>query len=222
MDPFLEAPTVWPVFQHQLVAAVYHLLLPGIADRYRARISTRQFTTELALFTSIVREQHTEEYVEIRSRNDGRLVTLIDCCSPTNKTTPGGKAAYLATRTEALSHKAGTVELDLVTQGTPPLDFDRTGLPPCQYTVTVTRPISPERFEVYAGVLRNRLPKFKLPLAADDRDTVLDLQAAMSKAYDATMTTSTIDYRNGLPVDVKLTDDDRTWVRDWLTRMSPA
>ena len=32
--------------------------------------------------------------------------------------------------------------------------------------------------------VQKRLPKFKLPLAADDRDALLDLQAAFARAYD--------------------------------------
>ncbi|MFO0935572.1 MAG: DUF4058 family protein [Gemmataceae bacterium] len=213
MDPFLESPTYWKEFHHQLIHALFHLLQPGIADRYRPKIVTRQFTTELVLFTSISREPHVEEYIEIRTRNDGRLVTLIDVLSPTNKTTSAGKAAYLATRTDAFQgHRVGTVEIDLVTQGQPPLDFDRTGLPVSHYSVTVTRPAAPERFEVYASLIKNRLPKFKVPLAADDRDVVLDLQAAFARSYDIVTASHAIDYCSPLPVDVTVDEDTRVWI----------
>lgn len=221
MDPYLEAPTIWPGFHHHLVASLYQLLLPGIADRYRAKIVSRQYTTELALFTSVIREPHSEEFVEIRSRTDNRLITLIDVVSPANKTSAAGKTAYLATRSEALSHKVGTVEIDLVSQGTPPLDFDRAGLPPCQYTVTVTRPATPDRYEVYAAVIRNRLPKFKLPLAADDRDTVLDLQAAFAKSYESSEAGKLIDYTKDLPPDVQLPAEEREWLKSWAKRACP-
>ena len=218
MDPYLEAPALWPGFQHQFAAALYQHLLPGIADRYRAKVVSRQYTTELALFTSVVRETHAEEYVEVRTRTDGRLVTLIDVVSPANKVTKAGKAAYLATRADALTHKAATVEIDVVTQGTPPLDFDRGGLPPCNYTVTVTRSATPDRYEVYAAVIRSRLPKFKIPLAPDDRDTVLDLQAAFAKAYDASEAGKAINYKAPFPADVVLPPDDKVWVATWLSR----
>ena len=114
----------------------------------------------------------------------------------------------------------GTVEIDLVTQGKPPIDFDRSGLPSCHYTVTVTRPATPERFEVYASVLKNRLPKFKVPLAADDRDTVIDLQSAFARAYDAVLMTQAMDYSIGLPADVSFDSETRTWIQEWLVKVS--
>ena len=221
MDPYLEAPALWSGFHHQFIASLYQLLQPGIADRYRAKVVSRQYTTELVLFTSIVREPHVEEFIEVRTRTDGRLVTLIDVIGPANKSTSAGKAAYLDTRSSAVGQRVGTVEIDLVTQGKPPLDFDRSGLPICHYTVTVTRPATPERFEVYASVLKNRLPKFKVPLAADDRDTVIDLQAAFARGYDAASATQGVDYRTGLPADVSFDTETREWIRDWLAKANP-
>lgn len=221
MDPYLESSSVWPEFHHHFVSTLYQILLPGIADRYRAKIVSRQYTTELALFTSIVREPHTEEFIEVRLRTDNQLITNIDVLSPANKMTAAGKAAYLATRKEALSHKVSTVEIDLVTQGKPPLDFDRTGLPPHHFTVTITRPPTPERYEVYALSIKNRLQKFKIPLAVDDRDTVLDLQMVFARGFEATEAARKIDYRASLPPDVALSAEDQQWVKEWIAKVLP-
>src|SRR5271156_481585 len=117
MDPFLEEEKLWPVFQHHLVACLYQTLLPGLVDRYRARVGQRRYTTEQALFTSIVREEHEEEFIEIRQRTDNRLVTLVDVASPANKTTTQGRQAYLDKRKEAKNAGASLVEIDLVMQG---------------------------------------------------------------------------------------------------------
>jgi hypothetical protein len=193
-------------------------VLPGLADRYRARIGSRDYVTELALFTSIVRESHTEPFVEIRQRTDNRLVTLVDIISPTNRTSVSGKAAYLDSRIDALNHRAAVVEIDLVTQGKPPLDFDRTQLPEHHYTITVTRGAAPHRHQVYAAVLTKRLPPFKLPLAADDRDTVIDLQVSFARAYDAADFSRKIDYTTTPPADVVLPAEDRDWLKDHLNR----
>jgi len=43
---------------HQFVADLYKLLLPGLVDRYRARVGQRVYHTEVALFTSVIRDQH--------------------------------------------------------------------------------------------------------------------------------------------------------------------
>jgi hypothetical protein len=211
MDPYLEHPAVWPSFHRHLVAAVYQMLLPGLVDRYRARVVPRAYTSELVLFTSVTKENHAEEYIEIRSRTDGRLVTLVEVVAAGNRTTTAGRAAYLATRTAAQADRAGVVEIDLLTQGRPPLDLDRNALPPYDHTVCVTRGGTPDRHEIYACGIRKRLPKFKLPLAADDRDTVLDLQLAVARAYDTGRFEAQVDYAKPLPGDVKLRDDDRAW-----------
>src|SRR6266404_4091472 len=114
MDPYLEDEALWPVFHHQLVTCLYQILLPGLVDRYRARVSQRHYVTEQPLFTSIVREEHHEELIEIRQRNDSRLVTLVDVVSPANKTSDGGREAYLAKRRESRSSGTRLVEIDLV------------------------------------------------------------------------------------------------------------
>ena len=212
MDPYLETPAVWPAFHRQLVAALYQTLLPGLVDRYRARVVTRRYTAELVLFTSITREPHEEEVIEVRSRADGRLLTVVDVVSLGNRTTAAGRAAYLDTRKLAAGEKAGVVEVDLITQGKPLLEFDRTGLPPHDYTVTVTRGVTPDRYEIYTSGVRKRLPKFKLPLAADDRDSVVDLQLAFARAFDLGGFERVLEYAKPVPPDVKLADDDRAWV----------
>jgi hypothetical protein len=216
MDPYLEHPKLWPAFQHQLLACLYQVLLPGLVDRYRARVGTRTYTTEMALFTSVVKEEHAEEFVEVRNRADGRLVTLVEVVSPANKTTPAGRTAYLERRKEALLQRAGVVEIDLVLQGKPTLTFSRDGLPEYDYAVTVTRGASPDRYEIYTTTLAKRLPKFKVPLAADDRDALLDLQAAFARAFDLGGFLAQIDYKTAPPADVPLTDDHRKWLDDTL------
>lgn len=217
MDPFLEESSRWPCFHGSLMTTLYQLLLPPLVDRYRARIGIRNYTSEMTLFTSVQREDHQEEFIEIWSRSTGRLVTLIDVVSICNKTTTAGRDAYLQTRAKAADSGAAMVEIDLITQGTPTLDYDRNDLPESDYTVTVTRGGNPNRYEIYANHLVKRLPKFKLPLAADDRDSVLDLQHAFTRAYDQSQLNDVIDYSAALPVDVKLADPTREWITSWLS-----
>jgi hypothetical protein len=214
MDPYLEADGLWPAFHHQFVAGLYQILLPGLVDRYRAKVAQRVYVTEVALFTSVVRDQHAEEVIEVRQRGDGRLVTLIDAVSPANKATPEGRAAYLTRRAEAKAGGANLVEIDLVLQGEPLLDYSRDGLPDWNYAVTVTRASQPERYEIYTATLQKRLPRFRLPLASDDRDTVLDLQAAFARCYDQGGFGGQIDYRQDPAVG--LTEADRKWLDDLL------
>jgi len=101
-----------------------------------------------------------EEYLEIVERNGGDLVTLIDVASPANKTTESGRQAYLETRKQARKRNASVVEIDVLLQGRPMLDYSREGLPEWDYAVTVTRCSQPERYEVYTTTLQKRLPRF--------------------------------------------------------------
>ena len=217
MDPFLEDEALWSSFQHHLVAGLYQILLPGLVDRYRARIAQRTYVTEEPLFTSVIRQERTDEYIEIRQRADGRLVTLVDFVGPATKTFSQGRAAYLETRRQARGHNASVVEIDLVLQGRPLLDYSRDGLPEWDYAVTVTRCTQPERFEIYTSTLSKRLPRFKVPLAPDDRDTVLDLQATFAKAYDQGHFAASIDYSKDPAT--RISTAQRDWIADWLKQM---
>jgi hypothetical protein len=214
MDPYLEEDKLWPVFQHQLVMSLYQLLLPGLVDRYRARVGQRHYVTEQVLFTSIVRDEHQEEFVEVRQRSDGRLITLLDVVSPANKMSTEGRKAYLDKREECKRTGANLVEIDLVLQGQPTLEYSRDGLPDWDYAVTVTRCRQPERFEIYTATLQKRLPRFRMPLAADDRDHVIDLHVAFARCYDTGDFASQIDYQRdpALP----LNNEDKKWLDELL------
>ncbi len=214
MDPYLEDERLWPDFQQQLIACLYQTILPGLVDRYRARVCQRHYVTEQALFTSIIREPRHEDYLEIRQRCDGRLMTLLEVVSPANKTTPEGRAIYLEKRREGRTAGANLVEIDLLLQGQPTLDYSRQELPDWDYAVAVTRATQPDRYEIYTATLQKRLPRFRLPLAPDDRDTVLDLHTAFTRCYDKGGFANKIDYTKEPPP--PLSDDDRAWLNDLL------
>lgn len=184
MDPFLEEEKLWPAFHQHLVQSLYQMLLPGLMDRYRARVLHREYVLEQALFTSVVREPRQEPFIEIRQRTDGKLVTILDVVSPTNRTSSKGRDEFLGRRLESRRMAASSVEIDLVLQGTSLHDYSREGLPDWDYAVTVVRSSRPEQYEIYTATLQKRLPRFRLPLSSDDRDTVVDLQAAFQRAFD--------------------------------------
>src|SRR5260370_16493237 len=180
MDPYLEDCTLWPSFQHQLVNCFYQILLPGLVDRYRARVVQRSYAPEHPSFPS---ELH-EECIEIRQRTDGRLITLVEVVSPANKTTTQGRQAYLDKRREGRSASSNLVDIDLVLQAQPILEYSRHALPDWDYAVTVTRSAQPERYEIYTATLQKRLPRLRLPLAGDDRDTIVDLHTTFTRRFD--------------------------------------
>ena len=214
MDPYLEDDKLWASFHNQLAHSLYQMLLPGLMDRYRARISQRQYVTEQALFTSVVREEHTEQFIEIRQRTDGRMVTLVDIVSPANKTSDVGRRVFLEKRRDARANRSNIVQVELVLPGQPLLDYAHEGVVDWDYGVTVTRCNKPDHFEIYTATLQKRLPRFRLPLASDDRDTVVDLQAAFIRSFDQGDFASQIDY--GKDPSLRLTDEQRTWIDERL------
>jgi hypothetical protein len=175
MDPYLESAAFWPLFQQTFVACLREVLQPGLTHPYRIRVRERHYSDQ---------GEHHEEYVEVVRASDEQLVTLLDVVSPSNKTTAAGREAYLRTREQAKVAGANLVEMDLVLQGQPMLEYPREGLPKWDYAVTVARASSRARYEIYTASLQKRLPRFRVPLAATDRDVVLDLQLVFGRSYD--------------------------------------
>jgi hypothetical protein len=194
MDPYLEDDRYWPSFQHLLVATLCEILMPGLPERYRSGVAARRYAATGESASAAGPREHDERFIEIRT-TDQRLITLLDVVSPANKTTREGREAYMATRSQAKAAGANCVEIDLVLQGQPTLQYSRDGLPAWDYAVTVTRASQPERYEIYSATLQKRLPRFRLPLAADDRDIVLDLTVAFPRCYDQGGFAGQIDYR---------------------------
>lgn len=213
MDPFIEDDKRWPAFQPLVVHSLYQMLLPGLMDRYRARVGEREYTSEEALFTSVIRQEHKEAYIEVRQRSDGRLITLLEVVSPGNKITAEGRRLYTERRDEVKKMNANVVEIDLVLQGQTLIDGVKDA-PTWDYAVVVTRWTHPERYEIYSATLPKRLPRFRVPLASDDRDTVLDLQAAVGRAYDQGDFFKLIDYTRDPAT--RLTDENRKWLHERL------
>ncbi len=210
MDPYLEDERWWPSFHHHFIHSVYQILLPGLVDRYRGRIQQRKYVSEMPLFTSIIREEHVEEYIEISRRSDNKLITIIEMVTQTNKGTQQGFEAYHQTRRMAKSLQANMVEIDLLLQGRYLIDHSREGIPICHYAVMVTRSTHMDRHELYPGLLQKSLPRFKIPLASDDRDTVMDLQACFDRAYDSGNFEQKLDYSRDLKI--PLSNEDKSFV----------
>jgi hypothetical protein len=162
----------------------------------------------------VIRQEHREALLELRQRSDGRLVTLIEVISPANRTSAEGRQNYLARRHDARRQNAHLVEIDLVLQGRPLIDYPRDTAQTWDYAVVVSRWTQPDRSQVYPIALSKPLPRFRVPLASDDRDTVLDLQVAVARAYEHGDFSSKIDYTRD--PGTKLSDEQREWVTQRL------
>ncbi|HZU37630.1 MAG TPA: DUF4058 family protein [Gemmataceae bacterium] len=213
MNPYLEASGLWRAFHHCLIVALGDVLRTGLGEQYGCRVGQRRYMVA-DLPGQATKQQTQEEYLEILDHQKDRVVTLVDVVSPANKVTPSGRQAYLETRQTARDHSANMVEIDLVLQGQPMLRYTRQGLPDWDYAVTVTRYTQPERYEIYTTTLQKRLPRFRLPLANDNRDIVIDLNNVFSRAFEGGAFASKIDYKGDPPPEVVSTLAYRIWERE--------
>ena len=209
MDPYLECAAHWPTFQNQLIVGMAEALQPSLGDRYRLRFAARGYKLRQALFTSVIEEEHKESFVELRCRATDRLINRLEVVSPANRTHADSRQVYAQQRDAALSAGAHVVELELVLQGQTCLTADLSALPDQQYVVSVMRATRPPRHELYSSSLRKRLPRIRLPLAADDRDLILDVQSVFARVYERFFA-GKIDYRHAPPV--HLEGDDPQWL----------
>jgi hypothetical protein len=132
-----------------------------------------------------------EPYVTILDRRSNqRIVTVIEVVSPTNKYAGPGRQLYAAKQQEVLRSDTHLVEIDLLRTGPhvlaiPEATARRQG--PYDYLISVNRATKQPQssFELYLRGLRQRLPRIKIPLAGDDPDVKLDLQAVLEQTYAA-------------------------------------
>jgi hypothetical protein len=115
-----------------------------------------------------------------------RVVTAIEVLSPDNKVAGSGRTSYLQKREEFWTSGTNLVEIDLLREGAPTVRIATeklAELQPWHYLAAVTRRW-PSRQEVYAVPLQNRLPRVAIPLSAEDKDVVIDLQAVFTRCWD--------------------------------------
>lgn len=166
-----------------------------------------------ATYTLPMPEERREAYLVIRDRRDQSVVTIVEVLSPTNKT-PGsdGRGLYLRKRLSVLESRTNLVEIDLLRGGRRLPTLER--LKPADYIAFVCRGQSRPRADVDAWDLRRPLPLVPIPLAADDREVALDLQAAFSRVYDDFGYDYSLDYAQ--PVQPPLSEADAEWAERLL------
>lgn len=132
------------------------------------------------------KDEIREPFIQIVEPAAGnRLITAIEILSPDNKQSGTGRKKYLRNRRELWSGHANLVEIDLLRAGASTLRISAeqmATLPPWRYLAAVTR--WPNRQEVYAIGLQQRLPSISIPLAVNDSDVPLDLQAVFTRCWE--------------------------------------
>jgi hypothetical protein len=156
-----------------------------------------------------------ESYVEILDvRSGGKIVSVIEVVSPSNKAPGPGRESYLAKQREVLGSTAHLVEIDLLRAGQHVLAVPEPlarGEAHHDYLVCVNRARGRrEQFELYLRGLRQRLPRIGIPLSGDDPDVALDVQTLVAQTYQAGDYRQWFDYH--VPCRPPLRPEDQAWV----------
>jgi hypothetical protein len=157
-------------------------------------------------------ERRREMSLELRLRESGELVTVIELLSPTNKR-PGsdGYREYHSRRSAVVLSDANLVEIDLLRGGERLRMVDP--LPPGDYYAIVSRAARRPHRDVWPWRLRNPLPRIGIPLRDPDQVEV-DLQPTLVGAYERAGYAYSLRYdRDVLPEPGK---EDREWIRERL------
>jgi hypothetical protein len=157
-------------------------------------------------------ELHETRVEILDSYNEMKLVALIEVVSPPNKASGPGRASYQAKQQETLARECHLIEIDLLRLGRHVLcvpDWRLRELKPFDSLCCVSRWPHRRRFELYPRKLRERLPRLKVPLADDDPDVTLDLQAALEQVYVEGRYVRRIRYEH--PCDPPLSPEDQAW-----------
>jgi hypothetical protein len=127
-------------------------------------------------------ERERLSYVEVRNRESGEIITVIEVLSLSNKRSGPDREQHLSKRLAVYFSSAHLVEIDLLRGGTRlPVE----NLPECDYYALVSRAEERPRVALWPVRLRDRLPIIPVPLRAPHADAHLDLQQVLHRVYDA-------------------------------------
>jgi hypothetical protein len=131
-------------------------------------------------------DDEIQRWLEVRDTK-GRLITVLESLSPSNKLESHERDYYLRKRQTFIQGGANLVEIDLVRQGaslTPAAVRTVLRQAGAAYGVCVVRAALPAAHEVYPIGFRDRLPAIRVPLRPTDADVVVDLQALINQCHE--------------------------------------
>lgn len=132
-------------------------------------------------------EEIRQTFVQIiDATTGGRVITVIEFVSPTNKLPGDGQRKYRQKQQEVVAADINLVEIDLTRGGERQLLYPLAQLPEAYrttYLACVFRGFGFDRYEVYRMPLAERLPAIRIPLRKGDPDIALDIQPLVEAAY---------------------------------------
>ena len=180
---------------------------PSIRKTAIATLSTetenRAITVTLPLPLEI-----KEGYLEIREVSTGKVVTIIEILSPTNKKTKEGRKSYLDKREKILQSDTNLVEIDLIRTGEKMPIVTR--ISDTDYRILIVRSYRFPSAQLFAFSVKQTIPNFPIPLQKGEEEIELNLQNLLLEIYEQAAFDLTLDYH--IPPVPDLLAEDREWM----------
>lgn len=245
MNPYLENPDLWTEVHFGLIGGLARFLNGIITPKYRAAVEKRVYQDALLvgipdvaiatrraepaspsvthLQTAVpasepiqvavpMLEEVTERFLEIREVGTGTVVTVVEVLSPKNKRPGERQTQYDRKRQALLSSSANLVEIDLLRTGEPK---PMLGGVPSDYRILVSRADERPAASLYAFNLRDRIPRFPVPLKPSDEEPVVDLEAILNQVYTEAALALAIAYDQ--PPVPPLREEDQRWLQTLIS-----
>jgi hypothetical protein len=165
--------------------------------------------------TCIIFDEVLDRWIEIRDVT-GRLITVIELFSPSNKQDEAAREKYRRKRRTLINGRVNIVEIDLVRGGgslfpTEVLEVKRKK-GGC-YGICVYRATQPGELDFYSIPLREALPIISIPLRPNEPEIALELQPLIDLCHERGRYHL---LRYDLELDPPLPESDRKWVQEIL------
>jgi hypothetical protein len=186
----------------------------GIAVLERTSVSADE-----PLIVQAVEDVPRQRFLNIvRGRDEGEVVTTIECLSHSNKSPGKDRHAYIRKQKAICHTNTHLIEIDLLRAGTPTLavPIERLDDVPFDYLTCLHRGGTGPRYEVWPTTIRQPLPKISVPLEDGVPDVTLDLQAVLNRAYDDGAFSRILNYRSE-PIP-PLSQEDADWADKLLKK----
>ncbi|MFB2875448.1 DUF4058 family protein [Floridanema aerugineum] len=228
-------PQVRPKYEVAIEKRIYEInpfngdnsLLVGVPDlavkRQSSNINQSPAQIAVAVASSPVQpitvtvpipEKIKQNYLEVRDRGTGLVVTVGEILSPVNKRSGEGRDSYLQKRQRILGSLTNLVEIDLI-RSFPAMPIIENDIQ-SDYRVLISRYSQRPQAELYAFNLPDSLPTFSLPLRSQDVEPTVNLQQIFTEIYDKAGLDYRIDYTSEIVP--PLSEQDRVWVKQLLEK----
>ncbi|HLX61085.1 MAG TPA: DUF4058 family protein [Planctomycetota bacterium] len=157
-------------------------------------------------------------FLRVVCANDtSRVVAEIEVFSPANKKSGNGRTSYLEKQRTLLNSNTHFLEIDLLRDGQhtiacPKSELQKYGI--WDYATCLHKGDAGDKFNVWLGTLRHKLPVVHIPLEKPKDEVSFDLQAIFNKCYDGCAIAKRVKYSR--PAVPPLSPEDAAWANEIL------